>query len=76
MSESPLTNNERNILFLLAIGAYAERTSSDVETAQDHLDAYPMVIEGDHNDVTLAVADNVLVCAPRAWLAELDGYQR
>jgi hypothetical protein len=73
---SPLSPNQRNLLFLLAIGAMAERTGSDAQTAQEHLDGYPMTIEGDDHDVALTVANDVLVRASRAWLTELDGYQR
>ena len=41
---SPLTPNERNLLFLLGIGVMAERTGSDAETAADQLDGYAMTI--------------------------------
>jgi hypothetical protein len=75
-TSSPLTPNERSIMICLAIGAMAERTGSDTETAEDHLDTYALTISGDGHDVTLAVGDDVLVRAPRAWLAEIGGSQR
>jgi hypothetical protein len=62
-------------MFCLAIGAMAERTGSTAEAAEEQLDAYPVTIEGDDHDVTLTVANDVLVRASRAWLTELDGYR-
>jgi hypothetical protein len=72
MTDSPLTPNERSIMLCLAIGAMAERTGSDTETAEDQLDGYAINISGDEHEVMLEVADQVLVRAPRAWLADLD----
>lgn len=71
-----ITPNERSILFCLAIGAMAERTGSDVETAEDQLDGYAIAIEGDDHEVMLSVAGQILVRASRAWLAEIDGDRR
>jgi hypothetical protein len=68
-----LRPNERSILLCLAIGAMAERTGSDTETAEEHLDNYEIHIEGDNNEVILSIAGQILVHAPRAWLAQLDG---
>jgi hypothetical protein len=71
-TNQPLTPNERSILFVLAIGAFAEQTGSDAETAYEQLDTYEMVLSGDAHDVVLEVAGTVLVRAPRAWLAAVD----
>lgn len=74
---SPLTPNQRNLLFLLAIGAHAEKTGSDAETAMDQLDTYTnRHITIDDHDAVLMVGDQVLVRAPRAWLADIDGYRQ
>lgn len=71
---SPLTPNQKNILFLLAIGAYAEKTGTDAETAMDQLDTYlNRAVIGDGSDALLMVGDEILIRAPRAWLAEVDG---
>lgn len=70
---SGLSPNERSILICLAIGAMAERTGSDVETAEDHLNRYPARISGDDHEVTLSVAGQILIRVPRAWLSEING---
>lgn len=68
-----LSPNQRSILICLAIGAMAERTGSDVETAEDHLNRYTASIEGDQHEAILSVAGQILIRAPRAWLAEIGG---
>lgn len=74
MSPRPgISPNERSIMFCLAIGAMAERTGSDTETAEEQFDRYVVSIEGDDRDVLLSVAGEILVRAPRAWLAEING---
>ena len=71
-----LPPNQRSILLCLAIGAMAERTGSDAETAENQLDGYAVTISGDDNEVTLSVAGQILIRASRAWLAEIDGERR
>jgi hypothetical protein len=66
-----LSPNERSILLCLAIGAMAERTGSDVETAENQLDRYAVTIDGDEQEAILSVAGQILIRAPRAWLAEI-----
>jgi len=73
---SGLAQNQRSILFTLAIGAMAERTGSTAEVAEDQLDGYAIGIEGDDSEVILTVAGHILVRASRAWLAEIDGDRR
>jgi len=73
---SGLAQNQRSILFTLAIGAIAERTGSTAEVAEDQLDGYAIGNEGDDSEVILAVAGHILVRASRAWLAEIDGDRR
>jgi hypothetical protein len=70
---SPLTPNQRSILFLLAIGAFAEQTGLDAETAAEQLDRYELSIIGDGTDAVLEVDGRRLARAPLAWLAGLDG---
>lgn len=68
-----LSPNERSILLCLAIGAMAERTGSDVETAEDHLERYGVAIEGDEHEAVLSVEGQILIRVSRAWLAEIGG---
>lgn len=70
---SRFTPNQRSLMFLLAVGAWAEKTGSDTETAADQLDKLPMTIEGDQRDIVLGVDGETLIRAPRQWLASLDG---
>lgn len=72
MRRRQLTANEKSIMFCLAIGAMAERTGSDTEAAEEQLDGYTLDIDGDMRDITLSVAGEILVRAPRGWLAEID----
>jgi hypothetical protein len=51
----------------------AERTGSDIETAEAHMERYAIDIEGDDHEVTLTVAGQRLVRVSRAWLNEIDG---
>jgi hypothetical protein len=67
-----LSPNERSILLCLAIGAMAERTGSDVETAESQLDRYTVRIEGDKHEAILSVGGQILIRAPRAWLTEIS----
>ncbi|WP_370329182.1 hypothetical protein [Mycolicibacterium hippocampi] len=68
-----LTPNQRNLLYLLAIGAHAEKTGSDAETAMDQLDTYTdRSIANDGGDVMLMVGRQILVRAPRAWIIAMD----
>lgn len=71
--QSALTATERRTVLLLAVGAMCERLACDADTAEEHIDRYEVRIRGDDHDVTLTVADQVLVRCTRAWLAELDG---
>jgi hypothetical protein len=75
--DRPVTNglppNQRSIMLALAIGAMAERTGSDAETAENQLDQYAIRLHGDHDEAILSVASQILIRAPRAWLAGLDG---
>lgn len=68
-----LSPNERSILLCLGIGAMAERTGSDVETAEDHLERYGVAIEGDEHEAVLSVEGQILIRVSRAWLAEIGG---
>ena len=70
---SGLSPNHRSIMICLAIGAMAERTGSDVETAEDALNRYPAAIGCDEHEVILSVQGQILIRAPRAWLTEIGG---
>lgn len=67
------SSNQRSLLICLAIGAMAERTGSDVETAEEALNRYPAKISGDEREVTLSIAGEILIRVSRAWLAEIGG---
>lgn len=68
-----LTDNERSILYVLAVGVMAERTGSDVSTAEDALNRYSLTLEGDNREVMLSAEGQVLVRVSRQWLAEAGG---
>ena len=63
-------------MLCLAIGVMAERTGSDAEAAEDMLDGYTIYTDGDERDITLYVGGELLIRAPRAWMATIDGSRR
>lgn len=73
MSANGLRPNERSLLLCLAVGAMAERTGSTVEAAEEQLNRYAISIHGDATEVTLTVAQQVLVRVSRVWLTEIGG---
>mgnify|MGYP003608846299 CR=1 FL=1 len=76
VSRRALTENERSVMWCLAVGAWAERTASSAEAAEELLEKYTLYIDGTEHDIELYVGGELLIRAPRAWMATIDGSRR
>ena len=74
MNPQPLTQIEQSVLWCLAVGAMAERTASSAEAAEEMLERYATIdIDGDAHDLELYVGGELLIRAPRSWMATIGG---
>ncbi len=63
-------------MWCLAIGAWAERTASSAEHAEELLEKYTLEVDGTEHDIELYVGGELLIRAPRSWMATIDGERR